>query len=222
MEKKKKFAEGFCFFKYFWIFIFGSVFGSYYEQISYYFQTWISSGVGVWELRQGVIYGPFNIIYGIGAVVLTALLCQKEQPSWKIFLYGALAGGVTEFIAGWGYSFVFHNKAWDYSSHFFNFNGWTSLPIMIEWGICALLFVKIIFPFLSKLIEMSPLKLMTVITVIFTVFMSLNMFVSWTALLRQSFRRQGYEPLTPIDEFYDKYYTDEFLKQYFPNTEKDE
>ena len=31
--KEKKFAEGICFWKLFWIFLFGSIFGAYYEQI---------------------------------------------------------------------------------------------------------------------------------------------------------------------------------------------
>ena len=31
--KKNEFAKGYCFHKYFWIFIIGSVFGVYWEQI---------------------------------------------------------------------------------------------------------------------------------------------------------------------------------------------
>ena len=32
-KEKKKFAEGMCFYKVFWIFLFGCVFGAYYEEI---------------------------------------------------------------------------------------------------------------------------------------------------------------------------------------------
>lgn len=218
MEKEKRFAEGFNFYKYFWVFIFGSVFGAYYEQISYYLLTWIQSGHPVWSLRRGVIFGPFNIIYGIGSVLMVALLCKKKRPVWKTFIYGSLLGGLVEFICGWGYSFVFRDQAWDYSDHLLNFNGWTSIPIMLIWGFCTILLVKFIYPNLSKLIESAPPKFGRIITIVFAVFMFLDMTVSWTALFRQTMRREGYAPYTAIGEFYDQYFTDEFLEKYFPNT----
>ncbi|MBR2588831.1 putative ABC transporter permease [Candidatus Saccharibacteria bacterium] len=64
------FAEGLCFEKLFFVFIIGSVFGDYYERVinlvsySWGGVTWF------WERRSGVIYGPFSVIYGLGAVVM--------------------------------------------------------------------------------------------------------------------------------------------------------
>ena len=54
---KKKFAEGMCFYKLFWIFLFGCVFGAYYEQILNMVIHYNYHHEIVWQLRRGVIYG---------------------------------------------------------------------------------------------------------------------------------------------------------------------
>ena len=45
------------------------------------------------------------------------------------------------------------------------------------------------------------------------------MTVSWTALFRQTLRRQNKDPYTAVGRLYDQIYTDEFLEKSFPNME---
>lgn len=220
MEKVKTFAKGMSFYKLFWIFLIASVVGAYYEQIYYFIETWITTGTPVWELRRGVIYGPFNIIYGMGAVALVLMFGNKKYPKWKTFLIGAIGMGAIEYVCSLGFELIFHAKSWDYSSHWLNIGGRTSVPVMIIWGIAAVLMVYCIYPFLSKWIEKIPYKTGVIVTNILVVFMALNMLVSWTALIRQDLRYRGCEPATPVGEFYDQHYTDEYLKKYFPNMNK--
>lgn len=70
VPKEEKFAEGLCFKKLFFIFLIGSVIGTVYEDVLIFVRTWMETGTGVWMLHRGVIYGPFNVIYGFGAVVM--------------------------------------------------------------------------------------------------------------------------------------------------------
>ena len=79
------------------------------------------------------------------------------------------------------------------------------------------LIVKVVYPFLSKQIEKIPYEIGEKCFVVLLIFMCLNMFVSWTAIIRQSLRRNGVPPYTALDRVYDKYYTDERLARAFPN-----
>ena len=88
---------------------------------------------------------------------------------------------------------------------------------MLVWGLLGFLIVKVIYPFLSKQIERIPYEIGEKCFVVLLVFMCLNMFVSWTAIIRQSLRRDGVPPYTALDRVYDKYYTDERLARAFPN-----
>ena len=80
---KKKFAEGMCFYKVFWIFLFGCVFGAYYEEILNLVVHYHYHHEVVWQLRRGVIYGPISPIYGFGAVLMILALGRKKRPDWQ-------------------------------------------------------------------------------------------------------------------------------------------
>ena len=97
-DNSKKFAQGMCFYKIFWLFLFGCIFGAYYEEILNLVVHYHYHHEFVWQLRRGVIYGPISPIYGGGAVIMIALLGRKERPDWQTFLYGALIGGGFEYL----------------------------------------------------------------------------------------------------------------------------
>ena len=69
-SKREVFAKGFCGKKLFLIFVIGSIFGAFYEQILNLVKVYLTTGDIVWELRRGVIYGPFSPIYGAGQYFL--------------------------------------------------------------------------------------------------------------------------------------------------------
>ena len=98
-----------------------------------------------------------------------------------------------------------------------NIAGRTTVPIMAFWGILGLILVKIIYPFLSHLIESIPREFGERLFVLLLVFMIFNMLISWTAILRQNLRHHGVKPFTPIGEFLDAKFNDDYLRRYFPN-----
>lgn len=218
-ETKKIFAQGICFDKLFLIFVIGCVFGTYYEEILMFCLNYIRHGIYLWESRQGVIYGPFSPIYGAGAVLMTYVLVSKERKWYQTFLSGALLGGSFEYVISFLQETFIGTVSWDYSNQFLNIHGRTTIPIMIGWGILALIFVKIVYPFISQLIEKIPYHFGKIMTKILVIYMCLNMLISWSALIRQTLRRNGFEPFTVVGEFFDTYFPDDFLKQYFPNME---
>ena len=74
------FATGLCFYKLFWIFLVGCVIGCLVEML------WCYLNEGFFESRQGLIYGPFSPVYGLGAVLFTLVMYRfKHSSSFIIF-----------------------------------------------------------------------------------------------------------------------------------------
>lgn len=220
IETSPKFAEGLCFRKLFFIFLIASVIGTIYEDLLIFVRTFLETGVGVWMTHRGVIYGPFNVIYGFGAALMCWLLLRKPYKNWQIFLYSALMGGAVEYLLSLGQELVLGTRSWDYSGLFLNLNGRTTIPIMLIWGVMGLIFIKVIYPWVSNLIERIPPTIGENLYIILLIFMIFNMVISWSALIRQNLRHYEIRPLTPLGEFYDRYYPDEFLRKYYTNMER--
>lgn len=212
-----RFAEGLHFKKLFFIFLIGSVAGAIYEDVLIFVKTWYETGTGVWMLHRGVIYGPFNVVYGFGAVAMCWLLCRKRYKDWQVFLYAALLGGAVEYVISFLQETFLGTISWDYSGYPLNINGRTTMPFMLVWGLLGLLLVKVVYPFVSNLIEKIPQRIGEVMFWVMLVFMLCDMSVSWTALLRQALRHQNLPAWTPIGEFYDEHYTDAYLERFYPN-----
>ena len=216
-SKKSVFAEGYSFKKLFLIFVIGSVIGVLYEQLLNLVKIYFATGDIVWELRRGVIYGPFNPLYGLGAVLVIYLLARPNYSNIKTFIYGGLLGGIIEYSISLLQEIFTHTTSWDYSHHFLNIGGRTTIPFMIAWGIFTLIFVKVIYPYLSKWIEKIPVNIGNIIFYILLIFLIIDMFISWTALFRSAMRRNNIEPITPVGRIYDKVYPDHVLSKCFPN-----
>lgn len=215
--KTKTFAQGYSAKKLFLIFVIASIFGALYEQILNLITVYFATGTIVWELRRGVLYGPFSPIYGAGAVLMVYFIARPNYSNLKTFILGALLGGAFEYLISLLQEIFTHTVSWDYSNHFLNINGRTTIPFILVWGLFTLLFVKIIYPFLSKIIEKIPIKVGTICFYIILILLVADMTVSWTALIRSALRRNNIEPITPVGKFYDEVYPDHVLAKSFPN-----
>lgn len=95
---KRIFAKGMSFKKMYLIFVLGSFFGTIYEDIlSFSKHLFIKNEIYL-ATHRGVIYGPFNPLYGVGIVLVIYLLGRKKRSAAKTFIYGALLGGTIEYI----------------------------------------------------------------------------------------------------------------------------
>ncbi|MDE5539201.1 MAG: putative ABC transporter permease [Bacilli bacterium] len=211
------FGEGMSFSKMYLIFVIGSFIGVIYEEIIGFIKHHHIYGTWLWETRQGVIYGPFNPLYGAAIVLIILLLAKKKRNPAKTFLYGALLGGGIEYIISYLMELVLGAKSWNYYNRPLNINGRTTVLYMIFWGFAVMILIHYLYPYISKLIEKIPKKIGDIIVKFLVVFMTLNMVISWTALGRQVLRNKGYEPFTFVGAFYDKVYPDEFLHKIYPN-----
>lgn len=209
MEKKNLIKELIIVF---WLFIIGSILGYIFEMIVVLFQK------GYFESRQGLIYGPFTPVYGIGAIIYYLILNSiKQDNKIKIFFITAILGGITEYICSLVQEKVFGTISWDYSYLIFDINGRTSLLHCSYWGIAGILYITYIDPFLEKLKYKIDKKSLKIVSIIFAVFMLFDISISCIAANRQTERRNNISPESKLDLFLDKYYPDEYMDKIFAN-----
>ena len=196
----------------FLIFILGSLLGYLYETILVFFQT------GHYESRQGVIYGPFTPVYGIGGVVYYIFFEKvKIRKLPQVFLVSMLLGGTTEYIASLVQEWCFGTRSWDYSYLLFDINGRTSLLHCCYWGIAGIIYIKCILPLIEKAESLLETKLVKNITMILVIFMIFNISISILASVRQEERINNQAANNKIEMFLDKRYPDERLDKIFSN-----
>ena len=209
-NEKKKFAEGFCFYKYFWIFIIGSIVGFLYEVMLEYVHT------GSIFSKQELIFGPFTVVYGMGAVIYT-IVASRFKNMTVLFLITAFFGGVLEFLYSFFEEKFFGTISWDYTGLVSNIDGRTTILYSIGWGILGILYIKWIYPLISKFIESIPRKVAIPITWLAIIFMAFNIIITIFSSVRQYERRRNIPPKNSIDEFYDRYFPDEKLDKIYEN-----
>lgn len=196
--------------KIFWIFVIGSVFG-FFAEMSYaliYTRTL--------EIRQGLIYGPFIQIYGMGAVAYYILISKIQEPK-KAFLYGMVMGGALEYLCSFFQEIFFGTISWEYSHLFMNLNGRTSLLYCVYWGVIAIVYLKVVYPAFQKMEPLIEKKSVKIVTVFFMLFMAFDITISCMAGNRQQERRQNIPAEGPLDEFLDRAYPDMLLDRIYHN-----
>ncbi|MDO4889347.1 MAG: putative ABC transporter permease [Candidatus Saccharibacteria bacterium] len=220
-EKPAKFAEGLGYQKLSVIFIIACIFGDVYEIIlNFCFHFFGNNGEIFLERRSAVIYGPFSVIYGVGAVILAKFLAERGLKWWQIFIRGALICGIAEIVLGYLQIFFTGTSSWDYSSHWLSFaNGLSSPLIIFLWGFVALIFIKFIYPLICKLTDKIPAKIGSKVLNIVMILLVIDMLISFSAVVRWNYRHEGKQPFTPYGQFLDSVYPDDFMKKAYPNME---
>ena len=201
--------------KIFWIFLIGSVIGYIVEMIVGLVQN------GHFVSRQGLLYGPFIQVYGLGLAVYYIVISKiKDRNCIKIFFLSMLLGGIIEYLFSFFQEKFFGTISWDYSNLPFNINGRTSLLHCIYWGIGGVLFVKLILPFVHKINIYYKNKYFKILTAFLMTFILFDITMSSLAGARQLERRKNIPADGYVDVFFDTYYTNEKLEQIYSNAKE--
>ena len=213
MKKKceRSFASSIGFYKLFWVFMIGCVLGVTLEVLFCFVQT------GRIVNPQGVIYGPFNPVYGFGVVFLTLLIYPVFNKQWYIiFIVSMVVGGGFEFLISYLQQFVTGTVSWQYQQLPLNLYGRTSLMYSFYWGGLGLLWVKKIDPSISMVIAKPKKKIGVLITWILVVFMIFNLTISLLAVNRWDQRVNSIPANGTVGEFLDKTYPNSVLEKIYP------
>lgn len=212
-EAEHHFAIGQGFYKMFWVFFIGSFAGILVETL------WHLLRYGEFQYcGKGLVYGPFNLVYGIGALVLAlSLTWLKDKRDIVIMLGGVLIGSAVEYVCSLVQELCFGSNSWNYSQVPFNLHGRINLLYSLLWGVLAIVWVKDIYPFLVELIFKIPSKIGKPLTWVLAVFMVVNTAVSGLAVERWSERVEGRaEPQNTVGAFFDEHFPDERMKKIYP------
>lgn len=211
-RKDRVFAQGVGFYKVFWMFFLCSLFGDWIETV----YVWLTSGILM--SRSSLLYGTFSVVWGLGGALFTVVLHPLQAKHDRyVFLGGFFLGGAYEYLCSVFTELVFGTVFWDYSDMPFNIQGRTNLLFMFFWGVLALVWVKWIYPPLSKGIEKLPPVFGTVLTWIVVIGMALNIGLTALALGRYTARFQGLPAEHAVEEFLDHQYPDGLIEFIWPN-----
>ncbi len=198
--------------KIFWIFLIGSIIGYGLEMIVGLVQN------GHFVSRQGLLFGPFIQVYGVGLVAYYLVISNIRKKSYiKIFFITMLLGGIVEYLFSYLQETWFGTISWDYSNLLFNIHGRTSLLHCLYWGIGGVLFVRFILPLVRNLNEWCKNTNFRYITAFLVLFITFDIVMSGMAGSRQLERKNNIAANGYIDNFFDEYYPDEKLEQIYSN-----
>lgn len=211
-DKEEVFAAGCGFYKLVSLFFIGAFLGDVTETIFCRFT------MGRWMSRSSVVFGPFSIVWGLGCAILTWILYRyREQSDRRLFLCGTILGGAYEYICSVFTEIVFGTVFWDYSKIPFNLGGRINLLYCFFWGFAAIIWMKVIYPFLAKWIEKIPIRIGKPLCMIMVIFMSINILLSGLALDRYSKRHDGLPAESGIAELMDDWFPDPYMERVYPN-----
>lgn len=207
------FAQGCAPSKLIWLFVIAALLGDLIETL------FCRATMGIWMSRSSLIYGPFSIVWGLGAAMFTALLYRyKDKSDRYLFFAGTILGGAYEYFCSVFTELVFGTVFWDYSHLPFNLAGRINLLYCFFWGIAAVVWMKLCYPHLSRLIECIPMKVGKILTAALVVFMVANTLISSMALARYQQRHLNPDaPANPISAFLDQHYPDQRMEHIYPN-----
>lgn len=196
----------------FYLFMFGNMLGVFLEGI------WCKFRYGKWETHVVALWGPFNIVYGIGIVMFyigEGLLIGRTLGCHVVML--ALTGSLVEYLCGVIIRVGIGMKAWDYRKHFLNIQGLISLKMAFMWGALGFCFDRFFYKPLMKLLSSMTGTLWKSACVGLSIFMGINVSCTAACIIRWANRHKGKTALNRISRFIDRKYTDNWMKKKFCN-----
>lgn len=210
--KEERFARGCGFFKLASLFILGAFLGDIVETV------FCLATTGRLMSRSSLVFGPFSIVWGLACALLTWILYRYRDKSDRyIFVFGTILGGTYEYVCSVFTEMVFGTVFWDYSEIPFNLGGRINLLYCFFWGIAAVVWMKGVYPFLSRQIEKLPARAGRAVCSVLLVLLAADMLISALALVRYSERQTGSPEQTAVGQILDEYFPDEFIEKRYEN-----
>lgn len=208
-KKEQKTAPKITYQKLFWLFLIGSFVGVLLEGL------FCLVRYGHWETHVTSVWGYYNILYGVGAVlfyVATVLLWNKNAI-WR-FVCIAIAADILELGAGLLLEFGLNMRAWSYLNNFLNFRGHICFSMTLAWGAIGTAFSYVV-PYIEKVFAKMQHKAWDIACIILSVIIFIELIFTTICIIRWKLRHFGKQAITAFAKFLDKYYNDNFMKKRF-------
>jgi uncharacterized membrane protein len=138
-----------------WLFFIYAFLGVIAEMI----YCWTIEYRGVIESRLGLLYVPFNLLYGAGGLIITLALLPYFDNPFIVFGLGMVVGTVLEYFTSLFMEKAFHAVYWDYSKEFLNIQGRVCLKYSLIWGGLSLLLLYVLDVVNVEVLVMIPVEI---------------------------------------------------------------
>ncbi len=131
--------------------------------MAYSFLGWVVESIycsicnGKW-INRGFAFGPFCPIYGFGGVIGGFLMRPLSEHLIWLYIVGAVTATLFELFVGFLMQKYLHDVWWDYNDKRFNYKGLICLERTLQWGIVAVVVVKILDVNVPRLLDKIPYK----------------------------------------------------------------
>lgn len=194
-----------------WLFAVGAMAGFLLESLD------SALRLGYVQNRQGMLYGPFSPIYGVGALLFAlAAPLLKNRPVPVLFLAAAFLGTAAEYGCALVQERAFGVRFWDYSGMGIDLHGRVNLILTLCWGTVGVYFLLWVWPAFVRFLDGQRRSGLRLVTAALLVFFLLDGGLSAAALARQEQRRQDLPAATAFGVFLDERYPDGRLEKTFP------
>ena len=196
----------------FWIFMTGNVLGVIVEGL------WCLFRYGKWQTHVVTIWGPFNIVYGIGMAMFFVVdeMFYMKPLEWRIASL-AIVGSLVEYLCGLTIRIGLNIKAWDYRNHFLNIQGLISLKMALIWGALGTIFDKFLYKPLKEALSYVNGSVWDAICAAGSAFMIINLTYTSLCIIRWANRHKNKPPLNRISRFIDRQYPNRWMEKKFCN-----
>ncbi len=105
------------------------------------------------NLHRGFLLGPYLPVFGIGGVLMNALLQKYLDDPFALFCMSMFICSTVEYFSSLLLEKIFKLRWWDYKDKKFNINGRICLENAFGFGIGGVLFLKFVNPTIIHFID---------------------------------------------------------------------
>ncbi len=133
-------------------------------------------------VNPGFSTGPFCLVYGIAAVLMTVVFQDLKSHPVFLVLGCSILGTTVEWYTGKLLERFNRHKWWDYSKKKWNFDGYICFQYSLLWGILGALIVKYVNDGLTAVYRFLPGILGEVLVLVLAGMMALDLLASAAAV----------------------------------------
>lgn len=122
-------------------------------------------------INRGFMRGPWLPLYGSGAICVLVVTLPFKDHWYLVYLIGAVAATILEYIVGASMVAIFKVRYWDYSYRKIQLHGHICLVSTIAWGFLSLLMVYVVHEPIARFVLSLNDDLVLGITYVITLIM---------------------------------------------------
>lgn len=137
-------------------------------------------------VNRGVLFAPMCCIYGFGALILYLLFYNVKPTKVNIpytFIVATCVLGAFELLCGLGFKYILNIEMWNYDGFFLEILDYTTVPILLAWGVLGTIYLFFIQPSLTFIISFIPKKIKGSLSILIVCYLLIDFSVSVLDLL---------------------------------------